>query len=489
MTAGILQLVAQGNEDLYLTLNPQITFFKIVYKRHTNFSIESIQQNFNSKPDFGKKITCTIGKNADLINKIYVVITLPKINCINDDNMPNLNKCAWINNIGWHILKTVEIEIGGYVINKHYGDFLQIWSELILNSNNKKGLDKMIGNVPELIDYTTVKDSYILYVPLYFWFCRSLNNALPITALEFSDIKINIEFASINDLLKLSPTNYIDIDNNIVHFKPGDILFQNNGNKINYIEYVDYENRNDSIHRLYYNKISSDKINNNNIKKLDDIYEVTITNGVETLYINKQINFAWVNNLSIVGAYLLVDYIYLDIEERIKFIKGEHEYIIDVLMYDNEKALSNNINKIKLGYSNPCKEIIFRAQMDYLNNINIKDNYMLDYFKKVNIINNVQIIMNGTPRLSMRSSDYFYLLQNYQNHSNEPYSGVFTYSFALFPEDEQPSGTCNFSKIDDLQMLIQVNKEVNYLNPAKLRVYANCINILKIKNGYSEIIF
>ena len=88
---------------------------------------ESIKQNFNSKPDFGKKITGTIGKNADLINKIYVVVTLPKITCKKEStNLSTLNKCAWTNNIGWNILKSVEIEIGGYVIDKHYSDWLYI---------------------------------------------------------------------------------------------------------------------------------------------------------------------------------------------------------------------------------------------------------------------------------------------------------------------------------------------------------------------------
>jgi len=131
MTGGLIQLMALGNEDLYLTSDPQITFFKMVYKRHTNFSVESVPQNFNSKPDFGKKITCTLGKNADLISQIYLVVTLPQINYFQESvDLPNLNNCAWIQNIGWNIIKSVEIEIGGYIIDKHYGDWLYIYTEL-----------------------------------------------------------------------------------------------------------------------------------------------------------------------------------------------------------------------------------------------------------------------------------------------------------------------------------------------------------------------
>ena len=189
--------------------------------------------------------------------------------------------------------------------------------------------------------------------------------------------------------------------------------------------------------------------------------------------------------------FLLIDYIYLDIDERIKFIKNNHEYLIDVLIFDNDKIISNNTSKIKLSYSQPCKELIFRAQVDYLiqSNIVMLNNYMLDYFKNSNIIDNIQIIMNGVLRLSSRESNYFYLIQNYQYHSNNPPNGLFIYSFSLNPESIQPSGSCNLSKIDDLQLIIQVNKDINYLNQAKIRIYACCINILKIENGNCALIF
>ena len=503
MTGGLLQLVAQGNEDLYLTFNPQITFFKTVYKRYTNFSIESIPQNFNSKPDFGRKITCTIGKNADLVNKIYVVVTLPSIACkIESKNLLTLNKCAWINNIGWNILKSIEIEIGGYIIDKHYSDWLYIWSELTSNNNNKRGLDIMIGNVSDLTDFSTNKDNYTLYIPLFFWFCRSPGLSLPIIALEFSDVKISIEFSDVNDVLLLEPTHYIDIENNIVQFKTGDILYQDiSGTNKNLIKFCYFENRDNSIHRLYYCKINTDPIqgytninnkNNYRILSLNGLYKVyTNQNALEISHINKQINFDWTTTLSISNAYLLVDYIYLDIDERIKFIKSNHEYLIDVLMYDNDKSITNNSSKIKLGYSHPCKELIFRAQMDYLvaNNVLLKSNYCLDYFGTTDIINNIQIIMNGTLRLSSRTSKYFHMIQPYQHHSNIPPTGLFCYSFSLHPEDTQPSGSCNLSKIDDLQLIINTDKTINYANTAKIRVYGLCINVLRILNGQGGLAF
>ena len=500
MTGGIIQLMSLGNEDVYLTNEPQITFFKMVYKRHTNFSVENIIQNFNSQADFGKKITCTISKNADLISQMFVQVSLPQINFFQQSStLTDLNKCAWIKKIGWNIIKTVEIEIGGYVIDKHYADWFHVWSELTDNNNTDRGLDIMIGDVPELTEFTNSKNSYTLTIPLFFWFCRNNGLALPIIALEFSDVKINVEFANLNDVLLLSPTNYIQIDNNFTQFKEGDILFQKINNTKNYIIFRYFAIINNTENRLYYTKINSVPIVSNSLNStnyqifsLDEVYNVSVFNGSsEKVHINKQTNFAWTNSLSLVSASLAVDFIYLDTAERINFIRSNHEYLIDTLLFDNDKNITTNSCKIKLAYSHPCKEIIFRAQMDYLiaNNLLFNTNYSLDYFETTDIINTIQIIMNGTNRLSPRSADYFNLVQPFQHHSNAPLKGLYCYSFSLFPEQHQPSGTCNLSKIDDFQIIITTNKAINYLNTAKIRIYAVCLNVLRILDGQAGLAF
>jgi hypothetical protein len=501
MTGGVFQLIAKGNEDIYMTYEPQITFFKTIYKRHTNFSVESVPQNFNSKPDFGKKITCTIGKHADLINNMYVCVTLPKVSIIGNTDPTELNKFAWTKNIGWSIIKSVEIEIGGYVIDKHYGDWLHIWSELTAKKNTHRALDNMIGNVPELYEYSTSKDSYTLKIPLYFWFCTNPGSALPIVALEFSDVKINIEFASLNDVMILAPTNYIEVNNCNSHFKFGDILYQLINGQYTYVKYIGFDYSKPNSKKLYYSKISSQSIqsytdinlkDNYNIYCLNSPYYMSLKQGaIETIHINKQKNFAWTNTVTINKAYLLVDYVFLDVEERIKFIKSNHEYLIDTLMFDSDKNITNNTSKIKLGYSHPCKELIFRAQMDSLviNNLLDKYNYTLDYFKSKNIINKVKIVMNGKDRMSERTQDYFYYLQTFQNHTNVPPKGVLIYSFSLFPEEYQPSGSCNLSKIDDFEINITVDKSVSYNNQAKIRIYGVCLNILRIIDGQGGLAF
>ena len=115
MGGGLIQLVAQGFEDLYLTSDPEVTFFKRIYKRHTNFSLELIPQLFSTTPDFGKRVTCNLSKNADLLSNIYLYIELPSIpKQYNSENELNyIDKFAWAKKIGFSIINYVELEIGG----------------------------------------------------------------------------------------------------------------------------------------------------------------------------------------------------------------------------------------------------------------------------------------------------------------------------------------------------------------------------------------
>ena len=220
MGGGLIQLVAQGFEDLYLTSDPEITFFKRIYKRHTNFSLELIPQLFGTIPDFGKRVTCNLSKNADLLSNIYLYIQLPSIPILydNENELNNIDTYAWTKKIGYALINYVELEIGGQLIDKHYGDWLNIWNELT-ETSCRKSIDKMIGNTKDNYSFTNGKKSYNLYIPLKFWFCRHKGLALPLVALHYSDVKIHVEFNNLKDILLLSPTNYIEIDENIVHFK------------------------------------------------------------------------------------------------------------------------------------------------------------------------------------------------------------------------------------------------------------------------------
>ena len=204
MTGSILQLVAYGIEDIFLTNDPQITYFKVVYKRHTNFSREEIRQNFIQRPDFNSQVSANISKNGDLMEKSYLILTLPEIKSFVDDD---ITKVAWVRYPGYSLIDTVSIEINGRQICKHYGEWMMLWNEMFNPKAKEDSFKKMIGDVPELTEYSNGKNSYKIYIPLQFWFCRTSANALPLVSLEYSDIKVNLSLKDWNDCVLVTPSH------------------------------------------------------------------------------------------------------------------------------------------------------------------------------------------------------------------------------------------------------------------------------------------
>ena len=201
MSGGVLQLAAKGGQDAYLTGNPEITFFKSVARQHTDFSIETINQLFANKIDFGQKITCTISRNGDLISGICLKIMLPDPNPEHTD--PNDYVRFWVNSIGHALLESIEVEIGGTVIDRQSGMWMDIWSELTQKEEKKIGYSNMIGKMDSHYTphYEECGEGRILYVPLNFWFCRNIGLALPIIALQYSEVKIHIKLRSLDECL------------------------------------------------------------------------------------------------------------------------------------------------------------------------------------------------------------------------------------------------------------------------------------------------
>ena len=134
-----MQLVAYGAQDVYLTGNPQITFFKVTYRRHTNFSMESIEQTFNGMCDFGRRVQCTIARNGDLAYRTYFQVTLPEINQGDAGSSKKLF-ARWLDFPGEHMINMVEVEIGGQRIDRQYGDYMHIWNQLTSTAEQEKWL-------------------------------------------------------------------------------------------------------------------------------------------------------------------------------------------------------------------------------------------------------------------------------------------------------------------------------------------------------------
>lgn len=494
MGGGLIQLVAYGAEDLYLTDDPQITFFKMVYKRHTNFSTESIPQYFNQKLDFGKRVTCTLSKNGDLVGQIYLHVVLPSIpQFVNssDGEVNDIYKFAWIKKIGYGMIKTIDIEIGGHIIDRHYGDWLNIWFELSRN-HNKTGINEMIGNLSDVYSMENGKDSITLFIPLEFWFCRENGLALPMVALKYSDIKIHVELNNAYDCYILGPTNYIAIDDEVVHFDDYEYITQtvNGVTNVGMFIYHDIINK-----RLYYLKIDGTFL-----APSSSLYDYTITGSTtdsictpQSSVLEQRVNVRLTNEPTITSACLYVDFIFLDNEERLRFVQSNHEYLIDQVQCDGDHILISTMSKLKLGYNHPCKELIWRCQFDYIGSSNFKDkfNYTNSYDKDngINIVKRGKLLLNGHERFKEKNTEYFNWVQPYQTHSNAPSEGINVYSFALKPEDHQPSGSCNLSRIDDAALELYLDRNISYSKPAKIRVYARTYNVLRVINGLGGVAF
>ena len=395
MGGGLMQLVAYGAQDIYLTGNPQITFFKVVYRRHTNFSMEAIKQTFNGTVGTSESsITCTVSRNGDLVSKLWLDVAFTK----KDDAATDTTYCNWTNNLGHALVKECELEIGGQRIDRHYSQWLDIWNEL---SDHDKSEYLGLGK-------SSAKNAYLkntasgvnlparrTYVPLQFWFCRNVGLALPLIALQYHEVK-----------LKLTTRATAALINSAGGSASG--------------------------------ALTAPTVN------------------------------VW------------ADYIYLDTDERRRFAQVSHEYLIEQVQRE-EQAGTASLN-MKLNFNHPVKELIWVVQTDavaaektdFHSNADATANSSSsatqgnDYFNYQTSdgvgewINGAQskesfgtckLQLNGHDRFTERNASYFRLCQPLQAGHKVPEKHVYCYSFALKPEEHQPSGTCNFSRIDNAKLI------------------------------------
>ena len=499
MTGGIIQLVAYGIQDIFLTSDPQITFFKVVYRRHTNFSTEVIPRTFISNPDFGNTSACILSRDGDLIRKVTLVLQLPKIGPFLDgtQELDPITKFAWARKIGFAIINTIQIEIGDELIDEQYGDWLNIWYELTVPFN--RNINKMIGNVDALTSYTNGKDPYLLFIPLQFWFNRITGLALPIVSLQYNHIRFNLLLNELTQCYNLAPTNYIYIDNDFVNFIQFEYIAQTINSVTIYAQYIYYDIL-DKI--LYYTRISPQPfVSASSVQS--SIYTITgVTSNFTTLpsvgsteraYSNPLVNF---NSVTISNSFLLIEYIFLDDEERIRFAQSRHEYLVEQIFRTFPETINGLQQSYKVGFTQPCKELIWVAQLTTNINNNDTFNYTSNIIRNFDgtlmngpIILGESILFNGHERITFRDSTYFTQLQPYQYHVNTAKDGINVYSFSIHPTDHQPSGSANFSRIDNVSIKINVIPTITTTNTAQLRIYGIMYNILRIANGVSGLVF
>jgi hypothetical protein len=518
----LIQLSSFGIEDLYLTDSPSITFFKTIYRRYTNFSTESIPQYFATKANFGEQVTCTISRTSgDLINVIYLYVNLPSVPKFvlpNSQELDPIKKFAWVRNLGFALIKEVSISIDGRLIDRQFGEWMNIWEEL--TEKQQRGINKMTGNIPELYDYSNGKSSYELFIPLKFWFCEEVGLSLPLIAMASSEVKINVVFRNLDECYTIGPTNSITVLESVVPFKPGDYIRQTISNHTIQGLFVNFDYL---TRKLYYIKIQN---LNNPLKRFQTLQEPTtnatvlqsntyannipyrvydiITNSYctpqpNTVELEENIRLPQV--LTFINSFLYVDYVYLDSDERLKFSRATHEYLIEQLQIDQDLNVSSPNVKLNLGLDHPCKEIFFVIQLDSLvgrKTVNDLFNYtnnpvrvgpFNDIKTGSGLLKKASLMLNGVSRFGQREEYYLNLVQPFEHHYRSAPEGLYCYSFSLFPELTQPCGSCNMSKIDFISLDLQLDHSISTINTAKLRVYTKNYNVLRCFYGLAGVAF
>lgn len=442
MGGGVIQLVAYGAQDIYLTGNPQITFFKAVYKRHTMFAIENFSQYGIGDAKLGNKVTYEISRKADLLGKSYLeiylefkdidgkVLTFGEIKreiCLSKGH----NSIA--KSFGYSLIEYIEIEINGTKIDKHTGHWMAIQSELT-KSFNERIKDMILHNTFYKAPHIS-ENAILINIPLQFWFTKDPGLYLPLIALQFHDVKIDVKLTNSSSLI-FDPT----------------------------------ENRNGISHKA-------------------------------------------VNSIDLIEMNLNCDYIYLDSEERKRFAQNSHEYLIEqVQMLPGEHCRSSNTDiLVPLTFNHPIKEIIWtihdKAHESILGPI---------WSGQKDRVKKAVIQLNGVDRFSEKPGIYFQTIQKYNHHSGlnlneflstygyfifkmtpgtgDPDESIlpiakidpFVYSFALNPEKHQPTGSCNFSRLDNAVLSMTINQNTPESISDKgldIRIYGLGYNVLRIING------
>ena len=516
MTGGLMQLVAYGAQDVYLTGNPQITFFKVVYRRHTNFSMEAIEQTFNGTADFGKKVTCTVSRNGDLIHRIYLQVTLPRVEATVSSAF-----FRWVNFIGHFVIKSVEIQIGGQRIDKQYGDWLTIWNELTIPAGLKPGYDNMVGNTVALTGTGLQRtEATTLYVPFQFWFCRNPGLSLPLIALQYHEVKIELEFRPKSEcyvstggsLNSCGISSNGSLDAFCVPSLEYASLF------IDYI-YLDTDERRrfaQTSHEYLIEQLQftgDESTVNTNVKvKLNlnhpvkELIWVCQRDDVVKLGYNQWNNYTddfdadsgyyALNSQGLPDASQLV---FTNVEDGTNVFPfvGTNTLDQEYINYLQQAGLNTGttgINTAGQTTSQVRSMGLPAGPGPNANNLAPTDFGALttagDYsdhagFGPINAGRNptvrAKLQLNGHDRFQERLGSYFNLVQPYQHHSNIPPTGINVYSFALKPEEHQPSGTCNMSRIDNATLQLQLTPKSAL--GSKIRVYATNYNVLRIMSG------
>ena len=443
---GLLQLVATGKQDAFLTGNPQLSFFKMVHRRHTNFATESMPMYFDGTPNFGQRITCLIPRRGDLLGRVYLEVLLPAIK--DTAGRP----LSYTNSIGHALIQEISLEIGEQEIDRQTGEWMEVWTQLTTPSSKRMALNEMIGRVEpyNLIDITPAPsaEGLRLLIPLQFYFCQNPGLYLPLLALQYSPIRINLTLRPLQQLFWVTPP----------------------------------------------------------------IPPATQEGWMPACSVQADCTTPIVNMM------LWGDFVYLDVEERRRFVSETHEYLIEQVQYTPPYAITANQQTatVPIEFNHPLKEFVFVVQRDAMENRNEWFNYsnlaigeytpapVMPYVNsnapsaRVDLISTAKLQLDGYDRFTERTPPYFRLQQPMEHHTAAPANTfIYNYCFALRPEEAQPTGTMNASRIDSIVWQLQMNPILSSpLIPAwqqrgncHVVVYGRNYNVFRVINGFGGLLF
>jgi hypothetical protein len=452
MAGGLMQLVAYGAQDVYLTGQPKVTFFQAVYKRHTNFAMENIQQTVNGSASNSGRVSVTIARNGDLVGNMYIALNpiTPVLANLTSNN--NLTDTCWI---AERAISAVELTIGGQRIDKHYQTWFRLYAETFLGESDKIAYGKMTSASALAVTNSTAR----VYLPLLFFFNRNPGLFLPLIALQYHEVRLDFDLTA------------------------------------------------------YYQSYFG-------------------TNAVEV----------WAN------------YVYLDTEERRRFAQKGHEYLIEQVQHTGGDTISNSSETsaalVRLSFNHPVKELVWCYQNPAASatanlnamwnfstataNVNVtvspvtvatatsvgqlphevgcphlfsnissgtSNSYWIEEGDRSNAaaggyevgpLHQFKLVLNGQDRFKEQLGKYFNQYQPYLYHTGTPYPGIYVYSFALQPEEHQPTGTCNFSRIDNAQVSVNLKSTGGAGLAAGYtlqKMFAVNYNILRIQSGMGGLAF
>lgn len=469
MPGGLMQLQFIGAQDVYLKSNPQITFFKRAFKSHSNFSMDHLSVEFNRGDAFVYQPTtlrAKIPRHADLIGQIYLVFELPEI--MSD----NVSSFRWVTDIGTKIINNYSISVGGSLVDTRYGEYLHIMSQLSMDQAKREAFSRMSGNVPQLFapdqiallqnnlsippiryrianaypvaipydplnpsTYRPSIEARTIYVPLDFWFTQDPGSALPLVSLQYSEVELQVELRPWIELYKIFYNKAGKVD----HYAPDLSIGQHH--LVNFVS---------------------------NVRK----------------------NYMSSPTVIDCRARLEVTYISLDDMERSFFANKNHDYLIDQVTRIERPFVQTPNSVIDIVLQNPIKELIFVLKR---NDLNIKNDWYEFQDRigdlQVPILKTARLLFNGVDRTTDKPEEFFASLQPFKHHSGTGKDGVYVYSFALKPEDFQPSGSVNASRINSMQLVMECKQPDNENYNYTLTLYAINHNFLRISSGLAGVVY